>query len=81
MTTWPPSLPGRDRDASALLGVLRGVGQEVPDDLLQPRRVGVHVHRPGGELDRQLVLPLLDEGPDGLDGPVDDGGHVHDFPL
>ena len=41
MTTWSPSGSRAEPDPAPGLGVLRGVGQQVQDDLLDPRRIGV----------------------------------------
>ena len=71
-----PLAAGRERDAAPGVGVLGGVGQEVDEDLLEPDRVGLEPQGPRGERDGQLVLPLLDERADGLDGTADDRREV-----
>ena len=64
----------------AALGVLGGVGEEVDEDLLEPRRVGLEPEVAAVDRDASsVVLPLLDERPDGLDGLVEDRRGVDDL--
>ena len=46
MTTCSPVAPRAEADLPAALGVLRRVGQQVHDDLLDPGRVGPERERP-----------------------------------
>ena len=69
ITTFSPSMPADEPDVAAGLGVFRGVGEQVDDDLLEPGRVGLDPEVPRESSD-QLVLTLLDERPDGFDGRV-----------
>ena len=68
-----PLDPGDELDAAPGRRVLGGVGQEVDEDLLQPGRVGLEPQVRGREREQQLVLPLLDERPHGLDGVAETG--------
>ena len=81
MTTSPSSAPAMSWMRPPGWRVLGGVGQEVHEDLLQPRRVGVEPQVGGREREQQLVLPLLDERPDGLDGLMDEARGVDDAPC
>jgi hypothetical protein len=71
-----PLGPGGQLDAAPRLGVLGGVGQQVDQDLLQPRRVRLDPHRPRVDGDVQPMLAGLDERPDRLDGVPDERGGV-----
>ena len=68
--------PGGEPDPAAALGVLRGVGQQVQDDLLDPRRVDVERQLAPLDRDAQGVPPLVDERPGRLDRLVEDRARV-----
>ena len=65
---------GTEPDLPPFAGVLHGVVQEVAEDLLQPRRVGVQEHRGLGrwERDGQIVALGRDQRLDALDGVGDE---------
>ena len=71
--------PGLQADQPPRLGVLDGVVQQVPEDLLQPRRVGLQQDRLVRERDGQRVPALLERRPDRLDRTLDDRGEAHDL--
>ena len=68
IATSRPSLLGGQRDLAPLVGVLRGVVQQVGEHLRHPRRVDLQQHGVFGQRDGQAVLVVLDQGPAGLDG-------------
>ena len=73
------ALPLRgEPDPAAALGVLRGVGQQVQDDLLDPRRVDVERQLAPLDRDAEGVPPLVDERPGRLDRLVEDRARVHE---
>jgi hypothetical protein len=55
-----------------LLGVLGRVGQQVDEDLLEPRRVGVNGQSGWGREKAQGVMALFDPRRRGLDSPIVD---------
>jgi hypothetical protein len=57
----PLALRG-EQDAAAGIGVLRGVGQQIADDLRQSRGVRVQPHRGLGQAHRQLVPSVVEQG-------------------
>ena len=67
----PPLLLGGERDLAPLVGVLRGVVQQVGEHLRHPRRVDLQEHGVLGQGDGQAVMTVLDQGPAGLDGQLD----------
>ena len=62
---------------AARVGVLGGVVQQVPEDLLQPGRVGLQNDRLAGSVTARRV-PCLDRGRHRLDGLADDRRQVDD---
>ncbi len=62
----------RDGDPATGLGVLRGVGEQVRDDLFEPRGVSAHQERTLRKGDGQVVTERFDRGKGGLDGERDD---------
>ena len=72
-------LLGGEPDATTGFRVFRGIREEVHRDLLKANRVRLHAESSGAEGDEKLVLPLLDERPDGVDGTVEYRADVDDF--
>ena len=66
-------------DAAARLGELRGVVEEIPEDLSQPCGIGIDDHRLGQMRHRELVAAFHDAGPARLDRRVHDLGQFDAF--
>ena len=62
----------REPDATAAVGELAGVVQQIADDLRQASRVGVQVHRRLRQRDRQFLTHAFAQRTDGFHGVVDD---------
>ncbi|HBJ87525.1 MAG TPA: hypothetical protein DDZ88_27440 [Verrucomicrobiales bacterium] len=54
--------PGAERDVGALAAVFAGVAEEIAQDLLQPRGVGIQKHRFRRQRHRELLTALRDLG-------------------
>ena len=67
----------RQRDSSAVLSVLRGIVQQIRDDLGQPHRIGHQSHGLFGQVDDELVASGLDERPARLDGAAQRRTQIH----
>ena len=65
-----------DRDAAAVIGVLRGVVEQVGEDLRQPHRIAADEQRLGVEIDGQLVAQVVEHRPAGFDRGFDDGAEI-----
>ncbi len=65
---------GGQPDATAILGVLGGVVEQVGEHLGQPHRVGLQVDRLGRQGDGEFVAAGLDERAAGFQGGLHHGG-------
>ena len=66
-------------DAAADCGILRGIGEEVAEDLFEPSRVGLNHQGLPWKGDDQFMLAFFDQGRHGIDRSADDEREVHDF--
>ena len=57
------------------LGVLRRVADHVRDHLREPGRIAVD-DEPARNVDREVMLPLLEQRAHGFDGRCNDVGHI-----
>ena len=71
---------GAQRDVATRLGVLRGVGDQVREDLGEPLLVAVD-DEAVGHVDGQVVVTLLDERRSHLDGTGHDRRHLDRLPA
>ena len=74
-------LRDRQRDATARLHELRGVVQDVPDDLHQAGRIAVDAEQILRQVERERVAAGVDQRTSGLDSSGDDGIDQHPLPL
>ena len=72
---------GTQVDATAPLGVLRGVVEQVQEHLHQTSQIGVHDHGAGRQRHRQFVAHFLDQRAARLDGPLHDVRQFDLLPL
>ena len=68
---------GLQRDATALGGELGRVLEQVPKDLLEPRRIAAHEMLPRVQLDDQFLPPGFDVGTADFDGVFHHGVQVN----
>src|SRR5205823_1993191 len=64
---------GAQPDPAADIGVLRGIVQQVREDLAEPGRIGEERDRFGGEIERDAVATLVDKRAHALDRALDNG--------
>src|SRR5262245_13067203 len=70
------ALFGGEADSTGGRRVLRGVVEQVREDLGHSAEIGVNLDRFGRKLDRQLVLLRLDERATGFDGTLNCGSEA-----
>ena len=70
---------GADRDAPAVVGVLRGVVEEVGEHLGEAHRIAADADRLGIEIDDQLVPQVVEHRPARFDRRLDDARQVERF--
>ena len=70
-------MPGNDLNLSAGRRELRGVVQEIGEDLRQPRAIGVQMHGTLGQRDVELMAGRIDRRPAGFDCVVEDRSEIH----
>jgi hypothetical protein len=70
---------GAQGDVPARRRVFSRVAEQIEDDLLDPRRVGIDPQFPAGILAGEQVLAVLEQRADGFNRAVQDRGHIKGF--